>query len=250
MGCHYRIMLESAQVGLPEVKIGLIPGAMGTQRLPRLCGLARAAEMCATGRMVKAAEALKIGVVDKVVDADLIDGAIEYAKDLIAAGESPRKTSEISDRLGDPAENAAAIEELEKQIVKFTRGQIAPGKAIEAVKLAESMSFRDAVEKEREFFSMLLKSFQSRGLIHTFFGERAVAKVPGITKETPRIKIAKAAVIGAGTMGGGIAMNYANAGIPVVLKEVDQEQLDKGVAKIRKNYEVTRREREAIGSQS
>ena len=239
MGCHYRVALSTAQVGLPEVKIGLIPGAMGTQRLPRLCGVAKAAEMCATGRMVGAAEALQSGIVDKVVEDDLIDAAIELAKERVAAGDPPRKTSEIADRLGDRAQNATAIEQLTKRIAKFTRGQIAPAKAIEAVMLAQSMPFRDAVAKELEFFAELLQSYQSKGLIHAFFGERAVAKVPGISKETPRIKIEKAAVIGAGTMGGGIAMTYANAGIPVALKEVSQEQLEIGMDKIRKNYEVS-----------
>ncbi len=239
MGCHYRIALASAQVGLPEVKIGLIPGAMGTQRLPRLCGIARGAELCATGRMVGAAEALQSGIIDKVVDDHLVEAAVTFARHLVSAGKPPRKTSEITDRLGEPEQNDTAIAELSKSIARSTRGQIAPQRAIEAVQLAATMPFREAVEKERQFFDELLKSYQSKGLIHVFFGERAVAKIPGISEQTPKREIKKAAVIGAGTMGGGIAMTYANAGIPVALKEVDRQQLDKGFDKIRKNYEAT-----------
>lgn len=239
MGCHYRIATADAQVGLPEVKIGLIPGAMGTQRLPRLCGIAKAAELAATGSMVCATDAQAAGIIDRLAAGELRDEAITWARELGSSGEPPRKTREIADRLGGEEEYAAAIAALQSKLAKRTRGQIAPGKAIEAVQLAATLPFDQAVQREAEFFAECLASPQSAGLIHVFFGERTVGKVPGIDKSTPRRTIKRAAVVGAGTMGGGIAMTYANAGIPVTLKEVGQEQLDKGLATIRKNYEAS-----------
>jgi 3-hydroxyacyl-CoA dehydrogenase len=236
MGCHYRVAGASATVGVPEVKLGLIPGAMGTQRLPRLCGIARAAEMCATGIMVAAREAREIGILDEIVDGDLLPDAISFAQAIVASGDPPRKTRDIDDRLGDPAENAASIERLKQQLAKRTRGQIAPAMAIQAVEAAATLSFDDAVKREAELFQECLHSKQCKGLIHIFFGERAVGKVPGIDKATARRSIETAAVVGAGTMGGGITMAYVNAGIPVVLKEIDQERLDKGLERIRKTY--------------
>jgi 3-hydroxyacyl-CoA dehydrogenase len=239
MGCHYRIATGDAQVGLPEVKIGLIPGAMGTQRLPRLCGIARAAELCATGVMVGAADALTAGIIDRVAESDLRAEAIAWAREFGTSGQPPRKTREIADRLGSDEENERAIAALKSKLAKRTRGQIAPAKAIEAVQLAGTLPFEEAIGREAELFAECLQSPQSAGLIHVFFGERLVAKVPGIDKTTSRRTIKSAAVVGAGTMGGGIAMTYANAGIPVTLKEVDQQQLEKGLATIRKNYEAT-----------
>jgi 3-hydroxyacyl-CoA dehydrogenase len=236
MGCHYRVAVESAKVGVPEVKLGLIPGAMGTQRLPRLCGIARAAEMCATGVMVGAQQALECGILDKIVDDPLQSEAIRFAQAIVVSGKPPRKTRDIADRLGEPQQNQVAIAKLKQQIAKKTRGQIAPAKAIEAVEAAATLPFLDAVKKEAELFQQCLHSEQSKGLIHIFFGERVVAKIHGIGKETSRRTIEKAAVVGAGTMGGGITMAYVNAGIPVVLKEINQEQLDRGMDRIRQTY--------------
>ena len=236
MACHYRIASTDAQVGQPEVKLGLIPGAGGTQRLPRLAGIATAAEMCATGRMVAATEALEAGIVDRLTEQPLREDAIAMAREHAGSGRPPRKTRDLDDRLGEESTYSAAIEQLEQQIAKQARGQIAPRKAIQAVAMAATVPFDDALTREREMFAECLHGDQSKGLIHVFFAERAVGKVPGISPETPRREIRSAAVVGAGTMGGGITMAYVNAGVPVTLKEVSPEQLDRGMATIRQNY--------------
>jgi len=239
MACHYRVAVPSAQVGQPEVKLGIIPGAAGTQRLPRLVGVAKAAELCAIGNPISASDANEFGLIDEIVEGDLLAGAVAFARARADSGEAPRKTREISDRFGDAAENEAALKAIGKQASKFYRGMQAPLKAIEAVAAAATLPFEQGCEKEGEIFLKCLFSDESRGMIQTFFGERIVAKIPGIAKDTPLIEINQAAVVGAGTMGGGIAMNYLNAGIPVVLKEVDQPALDRGLATIQKNYDAT-----------
>ncbi|MCH2202546.1 MAG: 3-hydroxyacyl-CoA dehydrogenase NAD-binding domain-containing protein [Fuerstiella sp.] len=239
IGCHYRIAVADARVGFPEVNLGLIPGAMGTQRLPRLCGLPKAAEICASGEMIPARVAHELGIIDRITDGDLLDDAHEYARELVGMGDAPRKTSEITDRLGDIAENAIALEQLRKVVSKRARGQESPFRCIEAVEAAGQGSFEDGSQNEFRIFAECLQSTQSQGLIHAFFGERAVSKVPGITKDTPRRPVDSAAVIGAGTMGGGITMAYVNAGIPVIIKEVSQEQLEKGIERIRQTYGIS-----------
>ncbi len=234
VGCHYRIADSRTQLGLPEVKLGLIPGAMGTQRLPRLCGIAKAAELCATGRMCGAAEALQLGIIDRVPDEDLLTAAIGFAREMAAAPVPLRKTRDRTDRLGDAQENKLALEKLAGVVSQKARGQIAPQKAIEAVGLAATLPFDKAIERESEIFKELLLGDQSRALVHVFFGERAVGKVPHIAADTPCREINSAAIVGAGTMGSGIALTYLAAGIPVVLKEVGAEQLQRGVEAIRK----------------
>ena len=233
MGAHYRVAVASAQVGQPEVKLGLIPGAAGTQRLPRLAGVAKAVEMCAFGEPVKAPAALEAGIVDRIVEGDLLAGAIAFAREVLARGEIPRKPRDRNEKLGDGAAIFAAARE---QARKTRRGMMAPLAAIDAVEFATKLPFAEGVRKEAELFHKCLFSDQSKAMIHAFFGEREVAKIPFLPKDTPVREIRKAAVIGAGTMGGGIAMNYVNAGIPVILKETTQEALDRGVATIRKNY--------------
>ncbi len=230
MAGHYRVAAASAQVGQPEVKLGIIPGAAGTQRLPRLAGVAKAVEMCAGGEPVSAAQALECGIVDKIVEGDLLAGAIEFARNV----EGIRKTRERNEKLRhDPAVFAAARAAAEKK----QRLLMAPLAAIDAVEAAAKLSFEEGCKVEAGLFQQCLFSDQSKGMIHAFFGERAVSKIPGVPKETPLLPIRKAAVIGAGTMGGGIAMNYANAGIPVLLKETAQTALDRGLATIWRNYE-------------
>jgi 3-hydroxyacyl-CoA dehydrogenase len=236
MACHYRVAVPSAQVGQPEVNLGLIPGAAGTQRLPRLTGVAVAVEMCAFGAPVRAKTAFETGVIDRVVDGDLLEGAKTFARELIAKGEVPRKVRDRNEKLGDEAANAPIFKAAREQSHRTKRGMMAPLAAIDAVEAATKLPFVDGQKREREIFQECLFSDQSKALIHVFFGEREVAKIPGIGKETKQYEIRSAAVIGAGTMGGGIAMNYANAGIPVLLKEVDQPTLDRGVATITKNY--------------
>ena len=212
MGGHYRVIAPSGQVGQPEVKLGLIPGAAGTQRLPRLAGLSKALDMCTRGEPVNAREALECGIVDRVIDGDLLEGAIAFAKEV--AHQLIRRTSEIPVKLTDIAANAAAT----------------------AVLASASRTFEEGCRLERELFDRCLRSSESKAMIHAFFGERTVAKIPDVPKDTPITEICRAAVIGAGTMGGGIAMSYANAGIPVILKETTREALDRGLATIRTNY--------------
>jgi 3-hydroxyacyl-CoA dehydrogenase len=236
LACHYRAAVASAQVGQPEVKLGLIPGAGGTQRLPRLAGVAKAAEMCAGGQPIAAAEALRFGIVDRVVEGDLLTGAIAFAGEIEAAGKPPRRTRDLSEKLADAAANSSAIAAARDATAKRARGLIAPLKAIDAVEAATKFSFEDGCRRERELFEECLFSDQSKALIHVFFAERAVSKIPGLPKDTPLIPIRRAAVVGAGTMGGGITMAYASAGIPVLLKEVTQDALDRGLATITKNY--------------
>ncbi|MGH9940007.1 MAG: 3-hydroxyacyl-CoA dehydrogenase NAD-binding domain-containing protein [Blastocatellia bacterium] len=237
MGFHYRVIVPSAQVGQSEVKLGLIPGAAGTQRLPRLAGVAKATRMCADGNPVGANEAASLGVVDRVIEGDLLQGAIAFLREKIASGEKPPKTRERNDKLGDEATNAAIFEAARAQAKKTARGMAAPMAAIDAVEAATKLSFEEGCAREAELFKQCLFSDQSKAMIHVFFGEREVAKIPDAPKDTQLIEIKKAAIIGAGTMGGGIAMNYANAGIPVIVKETTQEALDRGMATIRKNYE-------------
>jgi 3-hydroxyacyl-CoA dehydrogenase len=237
MGFHYRVAVPSAQVGQPEVKLGLIPGAVGTQRLTRLAGVAKATQMCADGNPITANEALEFGVVDRIVEGDLLQGAIAFLREKIASGEKPPKTRERNDKLGDEATNVVIFEAARAQAKKAARGLMAPMAAIDAVEASTKLSFEEGCAREAELFKQCLFSDQSKAMIHVFFGEREVAKIPDAPKNTPLIEIKKAAVIGAGTMGGGIAMNYANAGIPVIVKEAAQDALDRGMATIRKNYE-------------
>jgi 3-hydroxyacyl-CoA dehydrogenase len=237
MGFHYRVAAPSAQVGQPEVKLGIIPGAAGTQRLPRLAGVAKATQMCADGNPIGAKEALGLGIVDRIVEGDLLQGAVAFLREKIAGGERPPKTRERNDKLGDEATNAAIFEAARAQAKKTARGMLAPMAAIDAVEAATKLQFEEGCAREAELFKECLFSDQSKAMIHVFFGEREVAKIPDVSKDTEVFEIKKAAVIGAGTMGGGIAMNYANAGIPVIVREVTQEALDRGMATIRKNYE-------------
>jgi 3-hydroxyacyl-CoA dehydrogenase len=236
MAFHYRVAAPTAQVGQPEVKLGIIPGAAGTQRLPRLAGVAKAVEMCAFGDPVKASDALSAGIVDRIIEGDLLAGSVSFVRELLAKGKAPRKSRERNEKLGNAEENAAIFENARAQAKKTRRGMTAPLAAIDAVEASTKLPFDEGCKREAELFRDCLFSDQSKALIHVFFGEREVAKIPGLPKETQTLEIRKAAVVGAGTMGGGIAMNYANAGIPVLLKEASQEFLDRGLATIKKNY--------------
>jgi 3-hydroxyacyl-CoA dehydrogenase len=239
MACHYRVAVPSAQVGQPECKLGIIPGAAGTQRLPRLAGVGLAAEMCAFGDPVPAPKALEAGIVDKLIEGDLLAGAAAYAREQAASGKPPRKTRDLDDKLADKAANEKALAAVRDAVKKRSRGLLAAKNAVDAVEAATKLPFDQGVAREAELFKECLYSDQSKALIHAFFGERAVAKVPGIAKDIPLVEIKRAAVVGGGTMGGGITMNYANAGIPVLFKEVSQEALDKGLSIIKKNYAAT-----------
>jgi 3-hydroxyacyl-CoA dehydrogenase len=234
MACHYRVAVSSAQVGQPEVKLGIIPGAAGTQRLPRLAGVAKAVEMCTTGNPVKAAEALQFGIVDRIIEGDLLAGAIAFAREV--AGNPAPKTRERNEKLGTAAGNAPLFSAARETVAKKQRGLLAPVAAMTAIEAATTLPFAEGCQVEQKLFVECLFSDQSKALIHVFFSEREVGKIPDVPKETPLIPIKSAAVVGAGTMGGGIAMVLANAGIPVLLKDADQAALDRGLATIQSNY--------------
>src|SRR5215831_7128734 len=234
MSGHYRVAVRSAKVGQPEVKLGIIPGAAGTQRLPRLAGVAKALEMCTEGNPIGAEQAFGAGIVDRLIEGDLLPGAITFAREV--AGKPVPKTRERTEKLGTPEQNTPVFAAARETVRKKQSGLLAPIAAIDAIKAATKLPFEEGCQVERKLFTECLFSPQSKALIHVFIGEREVAKIPDIPKETPLIPAKTAGVVGAGTMGGGIAMVLANAGIPVLLKEVDQAALDRGVANIQKNY--------------
>lgn len=223
MAGHYRLAAPDAQVGQPEVKIGLIPGAGGTQRLPRLAGVVKAAEMCAFGEPISAQDALTAGIIDRIIDGDLLAGAVEFARN----ANGVRRTRDLPVTPAD-------ISVVRK---KLRRNPTAPHSALDAIDAAMAVPFAEGIRKEAEIFERCLHSDQCKALIHAFFAERAVAKIPDIPKDTALYTIRSAGVIGAGTMGGGIAMALANAGIPVVLNDSEQAALDRGMTTIRRNYE-------------
>jgi 3-hydroxyacyl-CoA dehydrogenase len=231
MACHYRVATRDASVGQPEVLLGLIPGAGGTQRLPRLAGTALAIELCVEGVPLRAAKAQAAGILDQIIVGDLLAGAVAFARTRVATGQPPRKTREL------PLDAAAGL-----AAVTAARGALksrlpAPHAAIDAIEAALTGSFADGSRRERALFADCVVSIESRALRHLFFAEREATKVPDVPKSTPVTPIARAAVIGAGTMGGGIAMAYASAGIPVLLKDVDPVAVEHGMTTIRKNYE-------------
>ena len=236
--CHFRVALKDAKVGQPEVLLGIIPGAGGTQRLPRLCGAELALTMCSDGKPVSAQKAMNAGVIDQIVDNDLLAGAITYAKARARNGEI-RKTREIQHGIDQVKPGIDACAVMRESLKKTARGMQAPFAAVDAIEAGLRMDFDAGAVREREIFAGCVVSTESKALRHLFFAEREVAKVPDIPKDTPTRDVRRAAVVGAGTMGGGIAMTYANAGIPVLLKEVDEAALQRGLATIRKNYEVT-----------
>jgi 3-hydroxyacyl-CoA dehydrogenase len=237
LACHYRVAVPSAKLGLPEVKLGLIPGAAGTQRLPRVVGAQAALPMVVVGNPISAKKAESIGLVDKIVGEDsLADDAIAFAREQIGK-EPPRSSQGTANE--DGVKNPAIFDEFRQKMARKIRGFDAPQAGIEAVKAAGEMSYEDGVAKERELFAKLMTGTQSAAMRHYFFAERAANKVDGVDPKIDLIPIKKVGVIGAGTMGGGISMNFLSAGIPVTILEMKQEALDRGVATIRKNYENT-----------
>jgi 3-hydroxyacyl-CoA dehydrogenase len=234
MAAHYRVASPTAQVGQPEVKLGIIPGAGGTQRLPRLVGVAKAVEMCAEGKPITAGEAAALGLIDQLIEGDLLPGAVAFAREI--AGEPAPKTRDRMEKLGTATESAAIFAAARDTARKKQRGLTAPLAAIDAVEAATQLPFEEGCQVEAKLFNECLFSDQSKALIHVFFGEREVAKIPDIPRETVVIPVNRVAVVGSGTMGGGIAMVFANAGIPVALKDVDEAALEVGMGKIRKNY--------------
>jgi 3-hydroxyacyl-CoA dehydrogenase len=236
--CHFRVATKDAKVGQPEVLLGIIPGAGGTQRLPRLAGAKMALEMSTDGKPVAAPVALAAGIIDHIVDGDLLAGAIAFAKAKAKAG-AIRKVREIAISPEGVKAGLEACEAMRASLKKTAKGMAAPFAVVDAIEAGLKLPFEEGSIRERELFAACVVSTESKALRHLFFAEREVAKVPGIPRDTPTKEIKRAAVVGAGTMGGGIAMTYANAGIPVLLKDVDDAALQRGLATIRRNYDVT-----------
>jgi 3-hydroxyacyl-CoA dehydrogenase len=237
LGCHYRVALPKSLVGLPEVKLGLLPGSGGTQRLPRVVGAAQAVLMMTTGNPVPAEKALSLGLVDEIVQGDLLEGALAFARKLIEQKKGPRRIRDMTVKVdGDPK---AFFEKARAEVGKAARGFPAPLEIVACVEAAVAKPFDEGRKFERERFAFLVEGKESKALRHMFFAERQTSKIPDVPEDTPVRPIKSAAVIGAGTMGGGIAMNFANAGIPVSIMDVTQDAVDKGVAKIKANYAST-----------
>jgi 3-hydroxyacyl-CoA dehydrogenase len=237
LGCHYRVAVAGAQIALPEVKLGILPGAGGTQRLPRILGLEPALNMIISGNPVMSDKLAGTKLFDQMITGDLLEGAMAFARQVADARPLP-KVRDI--KIQYP--NADGYLQFARNTVRTVAGPFpAPLKCVEAVAAAVSKKFDDGLKVERDLFLELVQTTESKALRHAFFGERAASKIPDVPADTPLRDIRSAAVIGAGTMGGGIAMNFANAGLPVKVLEAKQEALDKGLATIRKNYENSMR---------
>ena len=237
MAGHYRIAVRTAKFGQPEVNLGIIPGAEGTQRLPRLVGVEKAIEMCVTGKLLTASEALEAGIIDSIVEGDLRSEAIAYARRIAKSGTPNRKTREQAAAIRRSASLEDALRAGEELARKVKRNQTAPLRALEAIRAAATLPFEDGCARERQLFNECATSEQCRALIHCFFSERAVTKVPGLNKQTVASPIEQVFIVGAGTMGRGIAMACANAGIIVALQDSSQEAIDAAMSAIRKNYD-------------
>jgi len=232
LACHYRIALDSGKVGLPEVKLGLLPGAGGTQRLPRLAGVPASLEMILSGVPITAGRAAELGLVDKVVSSELLHEAIAYTCGLLDSGALIRRTSELAaDTVDD-----SVFEDVRSGFAKRARGQTAPARIVDCVKAAATLPFADGMQQERDSFMVCMRDPQSAALQHMFFAEREAARVHSLSRDTARRDVHKVGVIGGGTMGGGIAMSFANAGFEVTLIEVNDDALDRGLAIVEKNY--------------
>lgn len=237
LGCHYRVALNSAKIGLPEVKLGLLPGAGGTQRLPRLIGAQKALEIITSGEFVEAKDALALGILDVVDDGkDVKAAGLAYAQQIADEGKPVRRVRDLKDKIAAD-KGSDVFDQFRALLQKKARGQFSPFKCVDAIEAAFELPFAEGMKRERELFMACMESPQRAGQIHSFFAEREVSKVKGLSKDTPVRAVNSVGIIGAGTMGGGIAMNFANVGIAVTIVEMQQEALDKGLGIIRKNYE-------------
>ncbi len=234
LACHFRVAAPSARVGLPEVKLGLLPGAGGTQRLPRLIGPEKALKMIVTGDPIEAREALADGILDEIIDGDLTAGVIAFARRVVAEGRPLRLVRDREDKLV-----AEGFADAAETLTRRLRGRDAPAACVEAVRNAITLPFEEGLKREGELFRKLVTGDQSKAQRHIFFAEREAARVPGIPEGTDPRPIASGAVIGAGTMGGGIAMCFANAGIPVTIVETGRDLLQTGLDRVAANYRAT-----------
>ena len=239
--CHYRVAVPSAKCGLPEVALGLLPGAGGTQRLPRIVGPQKALEMVTSGQHIPAKQCLEIGLVDELVEeGKLKEGAIAFAKTVLAEGRPLKKVRESNEKVEAARGHPEIFADFRKANARKFRGFLAPEYNIQCIEAAVNQPFEEGLKTERKLFTQLVSGPQSAAQRYSFFAERQVWKVPDIADDTPVIPVNTVGIIGAGTMGGGIAMNFVNVGIAVKLIEVKQEALDRGIAVIRKNYERSR----------
>jgi 3-hydroxyacyl-CoA dehydrogenase len=234
LACHYRVGAKGARFGLPEVKLGLLPGAGGTQRLPRVVGVEKALQMIVSGDPIGADVALKSGLIDEIVDGDLTAAGVAFAEKVVAEGKPLKKIRDIAVKAGPEV-----FSNFRASVARTTRGFRAPENCIKAVEAAATLPFDQGLKRERELFVELLNSPESKAQRYFFFAEREASKIPDVPADTPVKEIKKAAVLGAGTMGGGIAMNFANVGIPVTVIEVANQALERGLNVVRKNYEGT-----------
>ena len=235
--CHFRVSDAGAKLGLPEVKLGLLPGAGGTQRLPRVVGVEKALQMVTSGTPINAAEALEYGLVDQIVAGDLRSGALAFCKNILANSTALRRIRDRDEKLASARENPAVFETIRAAIARKTRGFLAPEYNIRCIEAAVNQTFEEGMKTEARLFMELMTGPQSTAQQYFFFAERQAAKVPDVPRDTAETPINTAGVIGAGTMGGGISMNMANVGIPVTLVETSRDALDRGLAIVRKNYE-------------
>jgi 3-hydroxyacyl-CoA dehydrogenase len=239
LACHYRVGTKDARFGLPEVKLGILPGAGGTQRLPRVVGVEKGLSMMVSGDPIRADEALRHGLIDEIVEGDLTAAGVAFADTVVSERRPLRKVRDLDDKLAAVRGKPEVFATFRKSVARQTRGFRAPENIVKAVEAAVSLPFDEGIKRERELFLELLNSPESRAQRYFFFAEREAAKIPDVPADTPVKDVRKAAVIGAGTMGGGIAMNFANVGIPVTVVEVKQDALDRGLSVVRKNYENT-----------
>lgn len=239
LACDYRVALPSTKLGLPEVNLGLLPGAGGTQRMPRLAGVELSLQMITSGVPINAKKAAAAGVIDHIVEegSDFVAAVVDYAKNLVSTGAPVRSCAEMTVDTSSLPENY--FDEFRKSIARRTRGFYAPECCIKAVEAACELPLHEGLAVEGKLFAECLGTPQARAQQHLFFAERAATKIPGVDPKTPKRAIQKVAIIGSGTMGGGIAMNFINVGIPVTILDLDQEALDRGVGVIRKNYEIS-----------
>ena len=237
--CHYRVAVPSAKCGLPEVHLGLLPGAGGTQRLPRIVGAAKALEMVTSGTHVGGADSLAMGLFDQLVgEGELLAGAKQFARQVLAEGRPLRRVRDSNDKLLPDRGNLALFANFRAANAKRFRGFLAPEFNIRCIEAAvNSASFDEGLQAERTLFGELVTGIQSEAQRYAFFAERQAQKIADVPADTPTVPVARVGIIGAGTMGGGIAMNFANAGLPVTLVETSQAGLDKGLAVVRRNYE-------------
>src|SRR3989475_4993448 len=253
LACHYRVGVKDARFGLPEVKLGILPGAGGTQRLPRVVGVEKGLQMMVSGDPIRADEALAVGLIDEIVAGgaaaagetptskagDLTAAGVAFAEKVLNEKRPLKKIRVLDDKLAAVRGKPEVFANFRKSIARQTRGFRAPENIVKAVEAAVGLPFAEGLKRERELFAELLNSPESKAQRYFFFAEREAAKIPDVPGDTPAREIKKAAGIGAGTMGGGIAMNFANAGIPVTVVEVAKDALERALGIVRKNYEAT-----------